>query len=51
MQVNDALLPLGKAVGVFLKTAVGGVPYDRQIDALRARRRDHRGHAGPAQAT
>ncbi|SIQ65935.1 DEAD/DEAH box helicase [Micromonospora avicenniae] len=35
MQVNDALLPLGKAVGVFLKTAVGGVPYDRQIDALR----------------
>ncbi|MEV1146350.1 DEAD/DEAH box helicase [Micromonospora sp. NPDC049799] len=35
MQVNDALVPLGKAVGVFLKTAVGGVPYDRQIDALR----------------
>ncbi|MGN9774760.1 DEAD/DEAH box helicase [Micromonospora sp. H33] len=35
MQVNDALLPLGKAVDVFLKTAVGGVPYDRQIDALR----------------
>ncbi|WP_435832618.1 DEAD/DEAH box helicase [Micromonospora wenchangensis] len=35
MQVNDALLPLGKAVGIFLKTAVGGVPYDRQIDALR----------------
>ncbi|WP_433530874.1 DEAD/DEAH box helicase [Micromonospora sp. CA-263727] len=35
MQVNDALMPLGKAVGVFLKTAVGGVPYDRQIDALR----------------
>ncbi|WDZ87979.1 DEAD/DEAH box helicase [Micromonospora cathayae] len=35
MQVNDALLPLGKAIGVFLKTAVGGVPYDRQIDALR----------------
>jgi len=34
-QLNDALLPLGKAVGVFLKTAVGGVPYDRQIDALR----------------
>ncbi|MEO3776063.1 DEAD/DEAH box helicase [Micromonospora sp. B11E3] len=34
MQVNDALMPLGKAVGVFLKTAVGGVPYDRQIDAL-----------------
>uniref|UniRef100_UPI003EBAA968 DEAD/DEAH box helicase n=1 Tax=Micromonospora harpali TaxID=1490225 RepID=UPI003EBAA968 len=35
MQVNDALVPLGKAVGIFLKTAVGGVPYDRQIDALR----------------
>ena len=35
MQVNDALLPLGKAVGVYLKTAVGGVPYDRQIEALR----------------
>jgi superfamily II DNA/RNA helicase len=35
MQVADALSPLGKAVGVFLKTAVGGVPYDRQIDTLR----------------
>ncbi|GAB2928509.1 DEAD/DEAH box helicase [Micromonospora polyrhachis] len=35
MQVNDALMPLGKSVGVFLKTAVGGVPYDRQIDSLR----------------
>jgi superfamily II DNA/RNA helicase len=35
MQVNDALLPLGRSVGVFLKTAVGGVPYDRQMDALR----------------
>nr|WP_239107536.1 DEAD/DEAH box helicase [Spirilliplanes yamanashiensis] len=35
MQVNDALLPLGKSIGVFLKTAVGGVPYDRQLDALR----------------
>jgi superfamily II DNA/RNA helicase len=35
MQVADALTPLGKAVGVFLKTAVGGVPYDRQIEALR----------------
>jgi superfamily II DNA/RNA helicase len=35
MQVNDALIPLGRAVGVFLKTAVGGVPYDRQMDALR----------------
>ncbi|HEX5543208.1 MAG TPA: DEAD/DEAH box helicase, partial [Micromonospora sp.] len=35
MQVNDALLPLGRAVGVFVRTAVGGVPYDRQIDSLR----------------
>ncbi|WP_309227523.1 MULTISPECIES: DEAD/DEAH box helicase [unclassified Micromonospora] len=35
MQVNDALMPLGRAVGIFVKTAVGGVPYDRQIDALR----------------
>jgi superfamily II DNA/RNA helicase len=35
MQVADALMPVGRAVGVFLKTAVGGVPYDRQMDALR----------------
>jgi superfamily II DNA/RNA helicase len=35
MQVADALTPLGRSVGVFLKTAVGGVPYDRQIDSLR----------------
>ncbi|RIV36177.1 RNA helicase [Micromonospora radicis] len=35
MQVNDALAPLGRSVGLSLKTAVGGVPYDRQIDALR----------------
>jgi superfamily II DNA/RNA helicase len=35
MQVADALTPVGRSVGVFLKTAVGGVPYDRQIDALR----------------
>nr|WP_189080271.1 DEAD/DEAH box helicase [Mangrovihabitans endophyticus] len=35
MQVVDALMPIGRAVGVFLKTAVGGVPYDRQMDALR----------------
>ncbi|HET6212818.1 MAG TPA: DEAD/DEAH box helicase [Micromonosporaceae bacterium] len=34
MQVNDALAPLGRAVRVFLKTAVGGVPYDRQLSAL-----------------
>ncbi|MET0419204.1 MAG: DEAD/DEAH box helicase, partial [Actinoplanes sp.] len=35
MPVADALMPLGRAVGVFLKTSVGGVPYDRQMDALR----------------
>ena len=35
MQVSDALAPLGRAVGVSLKTAVGGVPYDRQVEALR----------------
>jgi superfamily II DNA/RNA helicase len=35
MQVADALMPLGRSVGVFIKTAVGGVPYDRQVDALR----------------
>jgi superfamily II DNA/RNA helicase len=35
MQVADALTPVGRSVGVFLKTAVGGVPYDRQMDALR----------------
>jgi len=35
MQVADALMPLGRSIGVFLKTAVGGVPYDRQMDALR----------------
>lgn len=35
MQVSDALFPLGRTSGVFLRTAVGGVPYDRQISALR----------------
>jgi superfamily II DNA/RNA helicase len=35
MQVADSLMPLGRSIGVFLKTAVGGVPYDRQMDALR----------------
>ncbi len=34
MQVADALRPLAKAVGLFLGTAVGGVPYDRQILGL-----------------
>lgn len=35
MQVADALRPLARAVDVTLATAVGGVPYDRQVDALR----------------
>jgi superfamily II DNA/RNA helicase len=34
MQVADALRPLARAVGLFLGTAVGGVPYDRQILGL-----------------
>src|SRR5262249_31199126 len=35
MQVNDALMPLGRAVGLFTRTAVGGVSYDKQIRDLR----------------
>jgi len=35
MQVADVLRPLGRAIRVFLTTAVGGVPYERQIQALR----------------
>ncbi|HYN93779.1 MAG TPA: DEAD/DEAH box helicase, partial [Pilimelia sp.] len=35
MQVADALRPLARAVDVSLVTAVGGVPYDRQVEALR----------------
>ncbi|MFF5116446.1 DEAD/DEAH box helicase [Dactylosporangium aurantiacum] len=34
MQVNDALTPLAKTLNLFCKTAVGGVPYDRQIWSL-----------------
>jgi superfamily II DNA/RNA helicase len=34
MQVADELRPLAKAAGLFLGTAVGGVPYDRQILGL-----------------
>jgi superfamily II DNA/RNA helicase len=34
MQVADALRPLARAVDLFLGTAVGGVPYDRQILGL-----------------
>ena len=35
MQVNDALTPLGRATGLFTRTAVGGVSYDKQIRDLR----------------
>ncbi|HET8681812.1 MAG TPA: DEAD/DEAH box helicase [Micromonosporaceae bacterium] len=35
MQVADVLRPLGRALHLFLATAVGGVPYDRQIQGLR----------------
>src|SRR5436305_1125250 len=34
MQVNDALVPLAKAVGRFSRTAVGGVSYDKQLRDL-----------------
>jgi superfamily II DNA/RNA helicase len=34
MQVNDALTPLAKALGLFTKTAFGGSPYQTQILAL-----------------
>jgi superfamily II DNA/RNA helicase len=34
MQVNDALTPLAKAIGLFTKTAFGGAPYSTQIYAL-----------------
>src|SRR4029450_10840569 len=33
MQVADALTPVGRSVGVFLKTAVGGGPSHRQTEA------------------
>jgi len=35
MQVNDALTPLARAVGLFTRTAVGGTSYDNQIRDLR----------------
>ena len=35
MQVADALRPMARAVDASLATAVGGVPYDRQTEALR----------------
>src|SRR5256886_3341612 len=34
MQVNDALVPLAKALGRFSRTAVGGVSYDKQLRDL-----------------
>lgn len=34
MQVADALRPLARVVDLHLATAVGGVPYDRQITGL-----------------
>ncbi len=34
MQVNDALTPLARALGRFSRTAVGGVPYDKQVRDL-----------------
>lgn len=34
MQVNDALVPLARALGRFTRTAVGGVPYDKQLRDL-----------------
>ena len=35
MQVNDALSPLARALGLFSRTALGGAPYDKQIRDLR----------------
>lgn len=34
MQVNDALSPLARSLGLFTKTAFGGTPYGPQIQAL-----------------
>jgi superfamily II DNA/RNA helicase len=34
MQVNDALTPLAKTLGLFTKTAFGGAPYQTQIWSL-----------------
>ncbi len=35
MQVNDALVPLARAMGLYSRTAVGGTSYDNQIRDLR----------------
>jgi superfamily II DNA/RNA helicase len=34
MQVNDALTPLARALGLFTKTAFGGAPYGPQVYSL-----------------
>ena len=35
MQVNDTLAPLAQAVGLDVRLVAGGMPYSRQIEALR----------------
>jgi len=35
MQVNDAIMPLARSLGLFSRTAFGGSPYDKQIRDLR----------------
>jgi superfamily II DNA/RNA helicase len=35
MQVNDALVPVARSLGLFSRTAVGGMAYDKQIRDLR----------------
>ncbi|MBC6449350.1 DEAD/DEAH box helicase [Actinokineospora xionganensis] len=35
LQVSDALTPLGKSLGLWVRTAVGGMSFPRQSDALK----------------
>src|SRR5205085_4534076 len=35
LQVNDALMPLAKSLGLWCRTAVGGMSFARQEHALR----------------
>nr|WP_231949863.1 DEAD/DEAH box helicase [Alloactinosynnema sp. L-07] len=35
LQVSDALTPLGKSLGLWVRTAVGGMSFPRQADALK----------------
>jgi len=35
MQVNDAITPLARVLGLFTRTALGGTAYDKQIRDLR----------------